>query len=185
MSRRKKDPLRLLTEQERQALSQVGRSQSAAAVQVTRAKMLLLVADGHDYQEAAHALGRRSIEAVSALVTRFNQEGLPALQPRHGGGQRKVYTDADRQRILRELARTPTPETDGTATWSLSTLQKALRQAPDGLPKVSTYTIWQVLRDERQTPQQSRTWCLTGTVQRKRKDGTVWVTDPDTQAKKS
>src|SRR5579871_525668 len=179
MSRRKKDPLRLLTEQERQALNQMSRSQSAPAVQVTRAKMLLLVADGADYQEAAQAVGRRSIEAVSNLVARFNKEGLAALQPRHGGGQSKVYTQAAQERILREFARPPTPETDGTATWSLSTLQKALRQAPDGLPHVSTYTLWQVLRDARQSPQQKRTWCPSGTVQRKRKDGIVWVTDPD------
>ncbi len=185
MSRRKKDPLRLLTEQERQSLSQMSRSQSAPAVEVTRAKMLLLVADGHDYQEAAQAVGRGSLEAVSNLVTRFNQEGLAALQPRHGGGASKVYTKDAQERILKEYARTPTPETDGTATWSLSTLQKALRQAPDGLPNVSTYTIWQVLREQKQSPQQSRTWCPTGTVQRKRKDGVVWVTDPDTEAKKS
>src|ERR1041385_5786117 len=118
MSRRKKDPLRLLTEQERQVLSQMSRSQSAPAVQVTRAKMLLLVAEGHDYQEAAQAVGRRSIEAVSDLVSRFNQEGLAALQPRHGGGQKKVYTQSARERILKEFARTPTPEADGTATWS-------------------------------------------------------------------
>ena len=185
MSRRKKDPLRLLTEPERQALSQMSRSLSAPAVQVARAKMLLLVADGADYQQAAQAVGRRSIEAVSNLVSRFNREGLAALQPRHGGGQRKIYTQAARQRILQEFARTPTPETDGTAVWSLSSLQKVLRQAPDGLPHVSTYTLWQVLREQQQTPQQNRTWCTTGTVQRKRKDGLVWVTDPDTEAKKS
>ena len=185
MSRRKKDPLRVLTEQEHQVLSQMGRSQSAPAVQVIRAKILLLVADGADYQDAAQAVGRRSLEAVSNLVTRFNTEGLAALQPRHGGGQKKVYGDQARERILKELARTPAPETDGTATWSLSTLQKALRQAPDGLPNVSTYTIWQVLHEAGQSHLQSRTWCPTGTVLRKRKDGLVTVTDPDTQAKKS
>jgi transposase len=185
MSRRKKDPLRLLTEQEHQSLSQMSRSQSAPSVQVTRAKMLLLVAEGADYLQAAHSVGRRSIEAVSDLVSRFNKEGLAALQPLHRGGQSKVYTKDAQERILKEYARTPTPETDGTATWSLTTLQKVLRKASDGLPNVSTYTIWQVLRDARKSPQQSRTWCPTGTVQRKRKDGIVWVTDPDTEAKKS
>ena len=185
MSRRKKDPLRLLTEPERQALGQMSRSQTAPAAEVARAKMLLFIADGQEYRQAAQAVGRCSIEAVSGLVARFNKEGLAALQPRHGGGQKKVYTEADQERILTEAARTPVPETDGTATWSLATLQKALRQAPDGLPHVSTYTIWQVLRAARQSPQQSRTWCPTGTVQRKRKDGIVTVTDPDTAAKKS
>jgi transposase len=185
MSRRKKDPLRVLTEQEQQTLQQISRSQTAPAVQVARAKMLLLVAQGADYQDAARAVGRRSLTAVSDLVARFNQEGLPALSPRHGGGQKKVYGQKERERILKEYARTPTPEADGTATWSLPTLQKTLRQAPDGLASVSTYTLWQVLREAGLSCQKSRTWCDTGTVLRKRKDGPVLVTDPDTQAKKS
>lgn len=185
MSRRKKDPLRPLTEQERQLLQRVSRSQTASAVAVVRAQLLLLVAAGSDYQDAARAVGRRSLTAVSLLVARFNAEGVAALSPRHAGGPTPVYGEAERQRILTELARTPTPEHDGCVTWSLATLQKALRTAPDGLPTVSTYTLWQVLRKAGQTHQHNRTWCHTGTVQRKRKDGTVTVTDPDTEAKKS
>jgi hypothetical protein len=105
--------------------------------------------------------------------------------PRHGGGRVRVYDQRARDRILREAQRTPTPERDGTATWSLSTLQKALRTASDGLPHVSTYTLWQVLRDAGYRPQKSSTWCPTGTVLRKRKAGMVMVTDPDAQPKKS
>jgi hypothetical protein len=185
MSRRKKDPLRPLTEQEEQFLQQISRSQSAPAVQVARAKMLLAVASGADYTQAARSVGRRSNDAVSSLVARFNQEGLAALEPRHGGGAPVVYDPAAKERILEEYARTPDRERDGTATWSLSTLQRALRQAPDGLPNVSTYTLWQVLREAKQSPQRVRTWCETGTVQRQRKEGVVTVTDPDTAAKKS
>jgi transposase len=185
MSRRKKDPLRALTQSEPQTLQQISRSQTAPAVHVARAKMLRLVAHGTDYQDAAHAVGRRSGEAVSDLVARFNLEGLSALSPRHAGGQKKVYDQAARERILREYARTPDVDQDGTAAWSLSTLQKALRNAPDGLPNVSTYTLWQVLKEAGQTPQQTRTWCPTGTVVRVRKSGPVLVTDPDTEAKKS
>ena len=185
MSRRKKDPLRSLTEQELHTLQQVSRSQTAPAVAVVRAKLLLLVAQGSNYQDAARAVGRRSLTSVSLLTARFNQEGMTALSPRHAGGPPPVYGEKERQRILTELTRTPTPEHDGCASWSLATLQKALRMAPDGLPRVSTYTLWQVIRDAGQTHQHNRTWCHTGTVQRKRKDGTVTVTDPDTEAKKS
>jgi len=59
-----------------------------------------------------------------------------------------------------------------------------LRTAPDGLPQVSTFTLWAVRRDAGYTWQRSRTWCQTGTVKRKRKHGAVAVTDPDTEAKK-
>src|SRR6478609_4599544 len=113
MSRLKKYPLRPLTSDEENALAQLSRSQAAPAVQVSRAKLLLLVAAGSGYQDAAHAVGRHSGDAVSTLVARFNREGLAALTPRHGGGRRQVYDEQARARILREAQRTPTPEGDG------------------------------------------------------------------------
>ena len=185
MSRRKKDPLRPLTDAERLALAQLSRSQAAPAVQVARATMLLAVARGDDYQQAAHAAGRRSGDAVSHLVARFNAEGLTALSPRHGGGHPVVYDNASRERILQEVRRQPTPRADGTATWSLSTLKGSLRSAPDGLPKVATSTIWLVLHQSGQSYQRSRSWCPTGTALRKRKAGPAVVTDPDAEPKKS
>jgi transposase len=185
MSRRKKEPLRPLIDIERDELTRLSRSQSAPAVHVTRSIMLLAVARGDDYQQAAHAAGRRSGDAVCHLVARFNAEGLAALSPRHGGGQPRVYDHASRERILREVRREPTPEADGTATWSLSALRKSLRAASDGLPHVATSTIWQVLQEAGHTYQRSRTWCPTGAALRKRKSGPVTVIDPDAESKKS
>jgi transposase len=185
MSRRKKDPLRPLTDSERQALTQLSRSQAAPAAQVARAVMLLAVAAGDDYQQAAHAAGRRSGDAVSHLVARFNAEGTAALTPRHGGGRRPTYGPEAIGRIAAEAARAPTPEADGTATWSLSALRRALRAAPDGLPRVSTYTIRRVLRESGASYQRTRSWCPTGTAVRRRKAGPAMVTDPDAASKKS
>lgn len=185
MSRRRKDPLRPLTEVERQALTRLSRSRAEPAARVARAVSLLAVADGSDYQQAARAAGRTSGDAVSHLVARFNREGLAALHPRHGGGRARTYGAAARDRILREATRAPTPEADGTATWSLAILRRVLRAAPDGLPSVSTFTIWQVLRGAGYTFQRSRTWCPTGQAVRRRKAGVATVTDPDAAAKKS
>jgi transposase len=185
MSRRKKAPLRPLGDEERDALTSLSRSHAAPAAEVVRAKVLLSVADGADYQQAALAAGRRSGDAVSALVARFNREGVAALRPRHGGGKRRTYDERARARILREARRTPTPEADGTASWSLSTLQKALRGAADGLPAVSTFTIREVLHEAGYGFQRTRTWCPTGEALRQRKAGVVTVTDPDAVPKKS
>jgi transposase len=185
MSRRRKDPLRSLTDDERHELTRLSRSHAAPAVRVARAVMLLAVADGSDYQQAARAAGRRSGDAVSHLVARFNREGLAALAPRHGGGHTPTYDAAARGRILQEVARTPTPDADGTVTWSLALLRRVLRAAPDGLPKVSTFTIWRTLRSAGYTFQRTRTWCPTGSAVRKRKAGVATVTDPDAAAKKS
>jgi transposase len=185
VSRRKNNPLRSLTDHERDALTRLSRARSAPAAQVTRARLVLAVAAGANYRDAAQALGRKSGDAVATLVARFNDQGLDALPLRHGGGHPSTYTAAARARILHEVQRPPTPARDGTATWSLNLLKKALRSAPDGLPTVSTFTIGQTLHDAGYTYQENRTWCHTGTVIRKRKAGIVTVTDPDTQPKKS
>jgi transposase len=185
VSRRQTNPLRPLTEDERDALTRLCRATAAPAAQVIRARLLLAVADGANYQDAAHLHGRNSGDAVATLVAVFNKHGLDALPPRHGGGRQPSYDASARARILREVQRQPTPEQDGTATWSLNLLKKALRKAPDGLPKVSTFTIGQVLHQAGYTYQANRTWCPTGKVIRKRKAGLVTVTDPDTEPKKS
>jgi len=185
MSRRQNDPLRPLTTDEQEALASLSRSQAAPAAQVVRAQLLLKVAAGSAYQDAARAVGRRSGDPVAALVARFNREGLAALAPRHGGGRSRSYDPQARTRILQEVQRRPTPQHDGTATWSLSTLQKVLRQAADGLPAVSTYTIWCVLHEAGYSFQHSRTWCPTGAALRKRKAGVATVNDPDAEPKKS
>jgi len=185
MSRHRKDPLRPLTPDERIALTRLSRSPSARAAQVERARALLAIADGATYTTAAHQVGRRHIETISAWVSRFNRDGLAAVQPCHGGGPRICYGLDEQQRILVEMARSPQREQDGTATWSLSLLQRALRQADDGLPRVSTYTIWRTLHAAGLSWQKSRTWCETGAAMRHRKHGVVRVSDPDAAAKKS
>lgn len=95
------------------------------------------------------------------------------------------YGEAERARILAEFRRHPDRETDGTATWSVQALKRALRRAPDGLSQVSSETIWQTLRDAGLTWQRGRSWCETGRVIRRRRAGPVEVTDPDAEAKKS
>ena len=185
MTRRRKDPLRPLTQEEREILEQIARAGSEPASHVARAKALLAVAAGKTYGAAAQAAGRRSNDAVSQLVSRFNQEGLAALEPRHGGGPAIKYGAVEQARILAEVRRKPDLAQDGTATWSLSTLQRSLRQAEDGLPEVSTYTIWLVLQVNGFSWQKDGSWCETGKVLRKRKGGVVEVIDPDAIPKKS
>ena len=186
MTRRKHDPLRPLAVEERALLERVSRAGSERADRVARARALLAVTAGATYTMAATTAGRRSGDGVAHLVSRFNRQGLAALDRRHGGGPAYQYGPAERERILAEVQRPPDRTTDGTATWSLTTLQRALRRAPDGLPRVSTATIFQTLHDAGYTFQQHRTWCHTGTAQRKHADGTVvTVTDPDATPKKT
>ena len=135
---------------------------------------------------AAKAAGRKSGDAVAQLVARFNREGLQAVEPERGGGPKLKYGVCERERILAEVRRSPDPEQDGAATWSLTLLRRALRNAPDGLPGVSTYTIRAVMQEAGWSWPRTRSWCETGTSKRKRKNGeVVKVVDPDAEPKKS
>lgn len=185
MTRRKKDSLRSLTEEERKWLERISRAHSEPAGHVARAKEILAVADGHSYTQAAQIAGRKSGDAVSQLVERFNREGIASIQPKHGGGPKVKYGAIEQERVLTEVRRKPDPEKDGTHTWSLTTLQRALRKAEDGLAQISTERIWVILQEAGFRWQKSRSWCETGQVVRKRKRGVVTVSDPDATPKKN
>lgn len=185
MTRHKKSPLRALTLEETDWLERISRSKTEPSVHVIRAKAILAVAGGADYQDAAVQAGQKSADSVSRVVARFNEEGLSALQPRHGGGPKVKYSAAERERVLREARRQPDPIQDGTNTWSLTTLQKVLQKTADGLPEISTERIWVILQEAGFRWQKSRTWCETGQAARKRKRGVVTVTDPEAAKKKN
>lgn len=184
MPRRQKNPLRVLMDEERAELVRLSRSHHTAAAVVSRAKTLLGVAAGLPYTQAARKAGRKSGDGVAHLVARFNQHGLKALETRPGGRPPVIYGSAERNRILETARRKPDREQDGTATWSLTTLQRVLRREA-GFEHLSTYTILGVLHEAGLTWQRDRTWCETGTAKRQRKTGVVVVTDPDAEAKKS
>jgi transposase len=186
MAQRRRIRLRPLTADERDGLERVARAGSERADRAARAKALLAVADGAAFTEAARAAGRRAGDAIAHLVERFNTDGLAALDRRYGGGPPVQYGPDERERILREVRRRPDREEDRTATWSLSTLKRALRRAPDGLPRVSTATILHALWEAGYSWQRDRSWCATGAAKRRRKDGTVVETvDPAAAPKKS
>jgi hypothetical protein len=121
MSRRKKDPLRALSAEDRAELERLGRSSREPAAVVAHAKAVLAVANGAPSSEAATLAGRRAGAAVAQLVARCNRDGLEALSPRHGGGRAARSTSVERERLLAEARRTPEQEVDQTATWSVTT----------------------------------------------------------------
>lgn len=186
MTRRQKEPLRAISDEERQELERISRATSESVARVTRAKTLLAVAGGLSYTAAAAVCGRRSGDAIAQLVERFNREGLAALTPKHGGGARIQYTSQQRQQILAVAQAQPELEVDGVSQWSLVTLQRRLRASgADEFATISTYTIGQVLHEAGYSWQNSRSWCKTGSALRRRKSGVVTVIDPDAEVKKT
>lgn len=185
MSRRASQPLRPLTEEEAKELQCVSRASSEPRIRHQRAVALLAVAAGKSLSEAARLAGWKSHDPVTRLTRRFNTMGLLALDDLPRPGPPRTYGPGERARILQEARRTPDRKEDATATWSLTLLQRALRQASDGLPRVSTFTILHTLHEAGYTWQKDRTWCHTGRTLKKGKDGTVYQSeDPYTQEKK-
>ena len=173
--------LRPLTEGEQKQLQSVVKATSERVDVVRRAKVLLAVSAGCTFTEAGKQTGM-SRQGVTQLVERFNQRGLPVLLLTAGRGRKPTYTPQDRERILQEIRRAPDREKDQTGSWSLSTLQRALRLTD--LPYISRETIREVLSEAGYTYQRTRTWCPTGTALRVRKAGVVSVHDPHTEEKK-
>src|SRR4051794_40694450 len=174
-----REPMRKLSLSEHTALQQIVRRNNERVDVVRRASALLAVARTGVFIHAAREAGLQSGTTVADLVTRFNQQGLAALRIATGRGRRATYSANERDRIVATAQRQPNRRTDGTATWSLSTLQRSLRRA--GLSQVGTSTIRRVLQDAGSSYQRTRTWCPTGTAQRKRKSGVVTVIDPNTE----
>jgi len=182
VARRQNEPLRSLSDSERQALVTVVKATSERVDRVRRARALLTVAETGSFADAAGQAGFRSVTTVTNLVQRFNQRGLNALTIAAGRGRRPTYDPTARAQIVRVAQSLPDRRVDQTATWSLATLRRRLRR--EGLTAVGTSTIRRILHAAGSSYQRTRTWCPTGTVQRVRKSGIVTVVDPDTEEKK-
>jgi transposase len=182
MATPQKERLRALTTEEQAALEQLVKRTSERVDRVRRAKALLAVAKGEAFASAARQAGFRSRTAVANLVSRFNCCGLAALRIGTGRGRKETYDAEARGQIVATAQRVPERRADGTATWSLSTLQRTLRK--DQHPRIGRSTIRRVLEQAGSSYQRTRSWCPTGTAQRVRKSGVVTVVDPKTEEKR-
>ncbi len=138
--RPQKNPFRSLTAEEQQQLEQIAKASSERIDVVRRAKALLALAQGHTFT-AAGKQAEISRQAVAQLVERFHQRGMAAvLTIAPGRGRKPTYRQEVRGHILRTVQRCPDRQGDGTATWSLKTLERTLRREL-GLPKLCAHTI--------------------------------------------
>lgn len=130
-------PLRSFTDTERNELTRVSHASSERQSRHQRAVALLSVEAGKTLTDAAKVAGWKAPKTVSRLICRFNERGLAALDDLPRSGHPRSYGPTERARILQELRRSPLRNEDGTATWSLTMLRCALREAPCGLPMVA------------------------------------------------
>ena len=160
-----REPLRRLSRAERAALQRIAKSTSERVDQVRRATALLAVARTGVFIHAAREAGLHSGTTVADLVARFNRHGLAAVRIARGRGRRPMYAASARAQIVATAQRSPNRRTGS-------------------FPTLGTSTIRRVLQDAGSSYQRTRTWCPTGTAQRKRKAGVVTVVDPQTEVKR-
>ena len=182
MAMPQQERLRPLTAEEQTALERLIKASSARVDQVRRAVALRAVAQGHSFTQAARHAGFKSGTTVAELVGRFNRRGVAALTTAAGRGRKPTYDTAARAQIVATAQHPPDRRVDGTATWSLGTLERTLRR--EAFPHLGATTIRHVLEDAGSSYQRTRTWCPTGTAQRTRKAGVMTVVDPRTEEKR-
>ena len=110
------EPLRALTDTEREQMAAIVRARSERGDLRQRAVALLAVAEGQSREAAARRAGYTKGYTVTRLVRRFNAHGLAALEIAPGRGRTATYQAADRQRILDVLQQPPEREADRSRT---------------------------------------------------------------------
>ncbi len=128
MTRRQHEGLRALTEEGRATLAHVPQRTSGRYDEVRRV--------------AARAAGYPGGSAVHALVKRFNACGLATVSIAPGRGPKPTYDAATRARVVALAQRSPDRKWDGTATWSLNTLELAVQRKIAPAPKARVNDRW-------------------------------------------
>lgn len=122
---RKRQGLKV-TPSERQELNKRLKSRKAAAGDVKRARLILLLAAGWTWEAITTALGC-SPAYVARWKSRFDEERLAGLYPRHKGKKATVLTPKTQARILATTHKKPQDGSNalehaevGQATWGES-----------------------------------------------------------------
>ena len=113
----------VLTFEERAALERLSRSRRDRMDLVTRARGILMLADGATYADVHRRLGWSS-RTTSVWKQRFLMERLAGLRGRHRGSKPTTLTPALEARILAKTRDTPP---DGSTHWSSRTLAAAVK----------------------------------------------------------
>ena len=129
--------LRQLTEQEREELRGWAHSRTLPAGDVFRARLILALADGKTYSSIEERL-QTSRPTIARWKARFEEFGIPGLEPQHKGSKPRIATPATQARVLRKTTQKPA---DASTHWSCRKMAAAL-----GLSKSTVQRIWSQAR---------------------------------------
>jgi transposase len=107
----------------RTALESLARSHRGRADEARRARIILLLADGHSYSTICERVDCTA-QTIATWKTRYQTDGLKGLRGRHRGSKARVLTPQVEARIL---SWTRKPPSDGTTHWSTRRLGEQLQ----------------------------------------------------------
>ncbi len=135
-----------ITSKQRGELDALTRKRTIDSKLFLRARLILLVADGHGHTEIGLMLGIHR-NHVAKWCNRFDAQGIDGLADRARSGKPRSYTDSDRHRIVTRVCTTP-PK--GRSRWSVRSLAKNL--------KISETFVHRVLKAHDLHPHRLRTF---------------------------
>ena len=139
----------VLTDEERDVLSQWYASAEQQHRLVERARVILLANEGLSTREIARRLQTRPAR-VSKWRQRFARKRLAGLSDAQRTGKPKTYDQATEKRILNLLDTDPP---SGSSQWNGRLLAQALADVSDD-------QVWRVLRKHKIQLQRRRSWCI-------------------------
>jgi transposase len=139
----------VLSDQEREVLSQWSHSGAEEHRLVERARLILLANEGVSTREIARRLHTRPAR-VSKWRRRFARRRLAGLSDAHRPGKPRSYDQATEKRILSLLDTDPP---SGYSQWNGRLLARVLKDVSDD-------QVWRVLRQHKIQLQRRRSWCI-------------------------
>jgi transposase len=130
-----------ISDDEREELTRWSQSRTLPAGDVTRARLILGLADGKSYSQIEREL-QVSRPTIARWKRRYEEQGFDGLEPRYRGTRPRVATEAAQARVIRHLMqRKPS---DGSTHWSCRKLATELGMA--------SATVNRILRKARLKP---------------------------------
>jgi transposase len=122
-----------LSDEQRRDLNEIAQSRSLPAGFVFRAKLILMLADGHSFSVIKPRL-QTTAPTIARWKQRFLEAGLEGLDTYHPGQKASVLTPALRAKILAATRKKPK---DGSTHWSCRKLAAAV-----GVSKDMVHRVW-------------------------------------------
>lgn len=127
--RKPREPLRELSEHEREELGRAVRARNAPKSLDLRTRIILAAAEGGDDYEIADRV-RCDHRTVRKWIKRFNAQGLAGLRDAPRPGQPRQYSEQARLEAVALLSRDPRQllgeKAQGRTSWTLALLSEAL-----------------------------------------------------------